>query len=45
MLMGFKQALAFVEERKNLAAYFIYKNNKGTIFHTASSAFLELKNQ
>lgn len=45
MLMGFKQALAFVEERKNLAAYFIYRNNKGTISHAASSAFLELKNQ
>jgi FAD:protein FMN transferase len=44
MLMGLKQALAFVERRKDLAAYFIYKNDNGNIADTASSAFLKLMN-
>lgn len=43
MLMGLKQALAFVEKRKDLAAYFIYKNNTGAVVDTASTAFLKLK--
>jgi FAD:protein FMN transferase len=44
MLMGLKQALAFVERRKDLAAYFVYKNANGSIADTASSAFLKLLN-
>jgi FAD:protein FMN transferase len=44
MLMGLKQALAFVERRKDLAAYFVYKNANGSIADTASSAFLKLMN-
>lgn len=44
MLMGLKQALAFIERRKDLAAYFIYKNANGNIADTASSAFLKLMN-
>ncbi len=42
MLMGLKQALAFVELRKDLAAYFVYKNANGGISDTASSAFSKL---
>lgn len=44
MLMGLRQALAFVERRKDLAAYFVYKNANGSIADTASSAFLKLMN-
>ncbi|MBB4802607.1 thiamine biosynthesis lipoprotein [Flavobacterium nitrogenifigens] len=44
MLMGLEKALNFVEKRKNIAAYFIYKNNTGTISTKASTAFLKLKN-
>lgn len=44
MLMGLEKALDFVEKRKNIAAYFIYKNNSGTIAAKASTAFLKLKN-
>ncbi|MBZ4035391.1 FAD:protein FMN transferase [Flavobacterium sp. 17A] len=44
MLMGLEKALDFVEKRKNLAAYFIYKSNSGTISKKASSEFLKLKN-
>ena len=42
--MGLKQALAFVERRNDLAAYFVYKNANGNIADTASSAFLKLMN-
>lgn len=42
MLMGLKNALAFVKQHKELAAYFIYKNSDGKIVDTASSAFLKL---
>lgn len=44
MLMGLKNALAFVEHKKDLAAYFVYKNANGNIADTASSAFLKLMN-
>jgi FAD:protein FMN transferase len=44
MLMGLQQALAFVEKRKDLAAYLVYKNANGNIADTASSAFLKLMN-
>jgi len=41
MVMGLKKALAFVEARKELAAYFIY-NNKGTITDSSSKRFKKL---
>jgi thiamine biosynthesis lipoprotein len=44
MLMGLEKALDFVEKRKDIAAYFIYRNSSGTISKKASSAFLQLKN-
>lgn len=44
MLMGLEKALDFVEKRKNIAAYFIYKNSSGTISKKESSAFLKFKN-
>lgn len=44
MLMGLKDAMAFVERRKDLAAYFIYIDANGKIADTASSAFLKLMN-
>lgn len=42
MTLGLEKALAFVEKRKDIAAYFIYKNKEGTIADTASSRFYEL---
>lgn len=44
MLMGLQQALAFVDKRKNIAAYFIYRKANGEIADTASTAFLKLLN-
>lgn len=44
MLMGLKQALAFVEKRKDIAAYFIYRATNGQIYDTASTGFLKLLN-
>lgn len=44
MLMGLKKALQFVEARKDIAAYFIYKNKDGKIAGRASSRFLILLN-
>lgn len=44
MLMGLKKALAFVEKKKYIAAYFIYKNKNGTVADTASTGFLKFKN-
>lgn len=44
MLMGLRDALAFVERRRDLAAYLVYKNANGNIADTASSAFLKLLN-
>lgn len=39
MAMGLKKALAFVEKRNDISAYFIYKKHDGTIADTASSRF------
>lgn len=39
MLMGLEKALQFVEARKNLAAFFIYKTKQGAVKDTASSRF------
>jgi len=44
MLMGLKKALQFIEKRKELAAYFIYKDKTGKIADTASSRFYKLMN-
>lgn len=42
MVMGLRKALAFVENRKSIAAYFIYRKKDGTIADTASSLFYPL---
>ena len=42
MLMGIEKAIQFVEERENLAAFFIYRLPDGTIADTASSRFYKL---
>lgn len=42
MVMGLKKALQFVEQRKDLAAHFIYRTAAGTIADTASSRFYKL---
>lgn len=39
MAMGLQQALQFVEKKKDLAAYFIYKKPDGSIGDIASTAF------
>jgi thiamine biosynthesis lipoprotein len=39
MLMGVAAALQFVEERKDLAAFFIYRSPDGTVADTASTRF------
>lgn len=45
MLMGLDKALQFTEERKEIAAYFIYRKANGDIADTASSRFYELIGQ
>ncbi|MCC7525449.1 MAG: FAD:protein FMN transferase [Chitinophagaceae bacterium] len=42
MTLGMEEALSFTEQRKDIAAYFIYKTHEGTIADTASSRFYEL---
>jgi thiamine biosynthesis lipoprotein len=42
MVMGLKKALQFVEQRKDLAAHFIYRTPTGAIADTASSRFYKL---
>jgi FAD:protein FMN transferase len=42
MLMGLKKGMKFIEKRKDLAAYFIYKKKDGKIADTASSRFRNL---
>jgi FAD:protein FMN transferase len=44
MLMGLKAGLSFVEKRKDIAAYFIYKDKEGNIRDSASSRFKKLMN-
>lgn len=39
MVMGVQKALAFIEQRKDMAAYFIYRKPDGKIADTASSKF------
>lgn len=45
MTMGLEKGLQFVEERKDIAAYFIYKKNDGSIADSASTAFKQLIGQ
>ncbi len=42
MVMGMDSALHFVEQRKNISAYIIYKKNDGTVADTASTGFYKL---
>jgi thiamine biosynthesis lipoprotein len=42
MVMGLKKALQFTEQRKNIAAHFIYRTPDGKIADTASSRFYKL---
>jgi len=44
MLMGLQKAMAFVEKRKDMAAYFIYRDINGQIRDTASTRFYPLLN-
>jgi thiamine biosynthesis lipoprotein len=44
MVMGLKKALQFVENRKDMAAHFIYRTSKGAVADTASSRFYKLLN-
>lgn len=39
MLMGLEKAMQFVEGRKDLAAFFIYRNKKGAIVSATSKSF------
>lgn len=41
MVMGLQKAIAFVEKRKEMAAYFIYRDKKGKIADTATSRFYQ----
>ncbi|MBX3241501.1 MAG: FAD:protein FMN transferase [Chitinophagaceae bacterium] len=41
LAMGLKEALAFVEKREDMAAFFIYKTNDGKVTDTASSRFYQ----
>ncbi|QEC67361.1 FAD:protein FMN transferase [Panacibacter ginsenosidivorans] len=42
MVMGLDSAMHFVEKRKDLAAYFIYKRKDGTVADTATTKFYRL---
>jgi len=42
MVMGLKKALNFTEQRNDIAAHFIYRNEKGVVADTASSRFYKL---
>jgi thiamine biosynthesis lipoprotein len=39
MIMGLKKAKKFVEDRKDMAAFFIYRTRDGTIATTATKSF------
>lgn len=42
MVMGLQNALAYVEKRKDIDAYFIYRRSDGSIADTASTRFYRL---
>lgn len=39
MVMGLKKSMAFLERRKDMEAYFIYRNTNGNIADTATAGF------
>jgi thiamine biosynthesis lipoprotein len=39
MVMGLQKAITFIEKRKDMAAYFIYRDKQGKIADTATSRF------
>ncbi len=41
MVMGLQKAIDFVENRKEMAAYFIYRDKQGKIADTATSRFYQ----
>lgn len=45
MTMGLEKGLQFVERRKDMAAYFIYKKSDGSIADSASTTFKRLTEQ
>ena len=45
MVMGLQKAMNFVENRNDLAAYFIYRDKQGKISDTATSSFNKLVNK
>jgi len=45
MLMGLGKALQFIQERKDIEAYFIYHKSNGEITDTASSGFYKILNR
>lgn len=45
MLMGLKDAMKFIEAKKDMAAYFIFRDAQGGIRDTASSRFLSFKSK
>ena len=42
MVMGLQKAIQFVEAKKDIAAYFIYRRNDGSVADTATTAFYKL---
>lgn len=42
MVMGLQKAMAFIEKRNDMAAYFIYRDKQGKIADTATSRFYQL---
>jgi thiamine biosynthesis lipoprotein len=42
MLMGLEKGMKFIERRKNMAAFFIYRRGDGSIADTATAAFQKL---
>ncbi|MNT45335.1 hypothetical protein D3C72_1819150 [compost metagenome] len=42
MAMHLKEAMAFVEARKNLEAYFVYHKKDGTVADTLTTGFKKL---
>lgn len=45
MVMGMENALHFIEQRKYISAYIIYKKQNGALADTASKKFYDLMNQ
>lgn len=41
MVMGYKEALAFANQKENMGVYIIFKNSKGSLVDTANAYFKE----